>query len=179
MYGKKLHIVLLVFFLSFLALPSGAQESVGLFNSPKGFGAQVRFPENDGIFHSALVFVDIYGVPTSRCSNPGIRVNASRNYILSRRQKGEIGMSFYAGPGVTLGYLRDHDKGRGIDMESLFGKPSPLTKRLAEVKEALEKEAPSTNMSLPQPSMSSAPEKASDRAMVMALFHSTFHSPQT
>lgn len=121
MYGKKLHIVLLVFFLSFLALPSGAQESVGLFNSPKGFGAQVRFPENDGIFHSALVFVDIYGVPTSRCSNPGIRVNASRNYILSRRQKGEIGMSFYAGPGVTLGYLRDHDKGRGIDMESLFG----------------------------------------------------------
>ena len=121
MYGKKLHTLLLVFFLSLPVLPVRAQESLGLFNSPKGFGAQVRLAERNGVFHSAVAFIDIYGVPTSRCSNPGIRVNVSRDYIVSRRRSGDVTTSFYAGPGITLGYLRDHDKGRGIDMDSLFG----------------------------------------------------------
>ena len=121
MYGKKLHTVLLVFLLGLLALPTRAQESLGLYNSPKGFGATVRFAEKDGIFHTIVGYIDIYGVPTSRCSYPGIRFNASRQYIFAREERGEINMTFYAGPGITAGYVRDHDKGRGIDFVSLFG----------------------------------------------------------
>ena len=121
MYGKKLHTVLLVFLLSLLAFPSRAQESVGLYNSFKGFGATVRFPEKDGVFHTVLAYIDIYGVPTSRCSNPGIRFNASRQYVFARKERGDVHMTFYAGPGVTAGYVRDHDKGRGFDLVSLFG----------------------------------------------------------
>ena len=60
-------------------------------------------------------------MPTSRCSYPGIRFSVSRQYVLSRRVNGDVSMTFYAGPGVTVGYVRDHDKGRGIDFVSLFG----------------------------------------------------------
>lgn len=121
MYGKLRYILLLVFSLGLTALPVGAQESLGLYNSVKGFGAVVRTAPSEGIFHSACAFIDIYGVPTSRCSYPGIRVNASRYYTLGQSARGDINYRFYAGPGVTAGYVRDHDKGRGIDLVSLFG----------------------------------------------------------
>lgn len=121
MYGKLRYILLLVFSLGLTALPVGAQESVGLYNSVKGFGAVMRTVPKEGTFHSVCAFVDIYGVPTSRCSYPGIRVNASRYYTLGQSGRGDIKYRFYAGPGVTAGYVRDHDKGRGIDLVSLFG----------------------------------------------------------
>lgn len=110
-----------VLFLSLCALPARAQECIGLFNSIKGFGAEARTSEVDGIFHSATAYVDIYGVATSRCSYPGLRMNVSRNYVISRSSIQDITMTFYAGPGVTAGLVRDHDKGRGLDLTSLFG----------------------------------------------------------
>ena len=117
---SKLHIALPLLLLSLFWVPSAAQESLGVFNSPKGIGATVRLQEKDGIFHTATAFIDIYGVATSRCSNPGLRFNVSRQYVIGRTQRGDVGMSFYAGPGATLGYVRDHDKGFGIDLVSLF-----------------------------------------------------------
>ena len=118
MYGK-LHIVLPLLILSLVCTPSAAQESFGLFSSPKGIGAQIRFPEQDGVFHSACAFIDIYGVATSRCSNPGLRFSVYRQYVLSRLQQSDVSLTFYAGPGATVGYVRDHDKGFGIDLKSL------------------------------------------------------------
>ena len=96
-----------------------AQE-VGLFNSPKGIGLAFHTSEKDGEFHSAAAFVDIYGVATSRCSYPGYKVNLSRQYIFSRAPRDAWSMSFYAGPGISAGYVRDHDKGRGWDLSSLM-----------------------------------------------------------
>ncbi len=121
MYGKLRYIVLLVLFLGLAAPKSGAQESLGIFNSPKGVGAAVRFPETGGIFYSATAFIDIYGVPTSRCSYPGFKANVSRFYVLEHTGRGAAQLTFYVGPGVSAGYVRDHDKGRGIDLVSLFG----------------------------------------------------------
>ncbi|MBR4809890.1 MAG: hypothetical protein IK031_06395 [Bacteroidales bacterium] len=120
MYGK-LHIALPLLVLSLLGAPCAAQESVGLFNSVKGFGATVRLQENDGVFHTATAFIDLYGVATGRCSNPGLRVNVSRQYVLGRMERGDVNLTFYSGPGATLGYVRDHDKGFGIDLRSIVG----------------------------------------------------------
>ncbi len=107
--------------LAALCLPAGAQEA-GFFNSPKGFGAQYRFASSETAFHSATAFVDIYGIPTSRCSSPGFRVNLSRQYILKRIENNGVCYSVYAGPGITAGVVRDHDKGRSLlDMTSLIG----------------------------------------------------------
>ena len=117
----KSHIIVLVLFLSLFALPAGAQESIGLFNSPKGFGAELRTRPSDGIFHSALAYVDIYGVVTSRCSYPGFRLNVSRQYIINSWERGDTRFTWYAGPGISTGYVHDHDKGRGIDLDSLLG----------------------------------------------------------
>ena len=119
MYGK-LHIALLVLSLSLVPIQLGAQESLGLFSSIKGVGATVRFPENNGVFHTVTSFIDIYGVATSRCSNPGIRFNVSRMYVFHRMDRGDVQLTFYAGPGASAGYVRDHDKGRGIDLKSLM-----------------------------------------------------------
>lgn len=98
---------------------SSAQEA-GLFNSPKGFGAMARWSaRNPEVFWAATAYVDIYGVVTSRCSYPGFKFGISRNYSLKTVEADGFRMQFYAGPGLCLGYVRDHDKGRGFDLVSL------------------------------------------------------------
>lgn len=111
--------LLVLNFLLACCIPAAAQE-FGVFNSPKGIGAQLRFPRSGGVFHSATAIVDIYGVPTSRCKDPGYRFNFSRLYVLNTLEKKNCTLLFYAGPGLSLGYVRDHDKGRFIDMKSLI-----------------------------------------------------------
>ncbi|MBQ9462933.1 MAG: hypothetical protein IJU68_04675 [Bacteroidales bacterium] len=112
-------------FITFLALqaatvfPAAAQEA-GIFNSIKGFGAYFSLAEKNGVFHSATAFVDIYGVATSRCSFPGYKFNVSRQYIIREFDKSPVHMRLYAGPGISLGMVHDHDKGRGIDFTSLI-----------------------------------------------------------
>lgn len=103
-----------------VSLPLASQEA-GFFNSPKGLGAQLRFSEQEGIFHSLTAFVDIYGVPTGRCLYPGFRMNVSRQYVLQELDKGDFGMTFYIGPGISAGFVHDHDKGRWFDLTSLVG----------------------------------------------------------
>ncbi len=98
---------------------ASAQEA-GIYNSPKGIGAQFRFADNGSTFYSCTAFVDIYGIPTSRCLYPGYRFNFSRQYIWKKIESSEVQFSFYAGPGVSAGVVRDHDKGRWFDITSLI-----------------------------------------------------------
>ena len=129
----RLYTLLAAVFLASVLVPSGlrAQEA-GLFSSPKGVGGVVRLPEKDNVFHSAKFYVDIYGVVTSRCSYPGYKLNVSRQYIFNRLQREGYTMTFYAGPGVCAGYVRDHDKGRGIDFTSLMSDNQGLMFALSE-----------------------------------------------
>ena len=101
-----------------ISAKSQAQE-IGVFNSAKGIGAAARFYDSPDAFVSTHFFIDIYGVVTSRCSYPGYRFNLSRQYIFARLPRNGFAMVFYAGPGITAGYVRDHDKGRGWDLTSL------------------------------------------------------------
>lgn len=113
---KTFHIVLL---LLLTGLCASAQEA-GVFNSPKGLGAELFLPSNPGSFFTATAYVDIYGIPTSRCKYPGFRVNVSRQFIIQQMQVQDIKLVFYVGPGLSAGFVRDHDKGRGIDLGSLM-----------------------------------------------------------
>jgi len=114
-----LYIPLLTLLLAALCQPAAAQE-LGVYNSIKGIGAQYRSGEKAGVFHSATAFVDIYGVPTSRCRYPGYRFNVTRQYMLRSIEGDKCVFSFYAGPGISFGLVRDHDKGRGFDLTSLI-----------------------------------------------------------
>lgn len=117
---QKLRTILIILALAAGSFSSSYAQEAGLFNSPKGIGAQYRFPVKDGIFHTATGFVDIYGIPTSRCLYPGYRFNFSRQYVISELESNGLRYLFYLGPGVSFGYVRDHDKGRGIDLTSLM-----------------------------------------------------------
>ena len=99
---------------------AASAQDAGIFSSPKGIGATAATGVMDGAFYTLTAFIDIYGVPTSRCLYPGVRINASRQFILGEKQCRGYVMRFYAGPGFTAGYVRDHDKGRGIDLGSLM-----------------------------------------------------------
>ncbi len=120
MYGK-LYTILAALLVAFALQPSSlrAQEA-GLFSSPKGVGAVFRLPQKDNVFHSATFYVDVYGVITSRCSYPGYKLNLSRQYVFKRFQRDGYSMTLYAGPGISAGFVRDHDKRRGIDFSSLM-----------------------------------------------------------
>ena len=98
-----------------------ASQEAGFYNSPKGLGAQFRFGEQEGVFHSLTAFVDIYGVPTGRCLYPGFRMNFSRQYVIQQLNSGDMDMLFYIGPGISSGMVHDHDKGKWFDLQSLVG----------------------------------------------------------
>ena len=120
MYGKlNIYLSAIVSLLLISSFSGGAQD-VGVFNSLKGIGAAARFADTEDAFISTHFYVDIYGVVTSRCSFPGYKANVSRQYIFKRVPCNGYSMTFYAGPGLTAGYVRDHDKGRGVDLTSLM-----------------------------------------------------------
>lgn len=116
----KPHSALTAIFLACVFCVGASAQDAGIFNSLKGIGASVRFPERNGVFHSATAFVDIYGIATSRCSYPGYKANFARQYSLKTWKLDDYSIKMYAGPGLSVGYVRDHDKGRGIDLVSLI-----------------------------------------------------------
>ncbi|MBO6169681.1 MAG: hypothetical protein J6O51_06885 [Bacteroidales bacterium] len=118
---EKLYTLLTAVLLGLLfpTLEANAQEA-GLFNSPKGIGLVFRSAEKADAFNNLTAYVDIYGVATSRCSYPGYKMNFSRLYVFSRKPHDGYSISLYAGPGLSAGYVRDHDKGRGWDISSLM-----------------------------------------------------------
>ncbi|MBQ6556054.1 MAG: hypothetical protein IJL86_00750 [Bacteroidales bacterium] len=117
---RKPHTALLALLICALLLPAkAASQEVGLFSSPKGVGVLWQGAEKNGAFNTAAAYVDIYGVVTSRCSFPGYKANFSRQYVFYRKDAGEWNLTLYAGPGLSAGYVHDHDKGRGVDLSAL------------------------------------------------------------
>lgn len=63
-------------------------------------------------FENIALYAEIYGIPTGRCSSPGVKLCYSHNVILKRMEFETARLSFYAGPGVSAGYLRDAEIGK-------------------------------------------------------------------
>lgn len=84
-----------------------AQNSVGIYNSPRGFGASVQHDMDADHFCTFSLFTDIYGIPSGRTKSPGVHFCFSRNNILMQRSADDVTLSVYAGPGVSLGWGHD------------------------------------------------------------------------
>lgn len=111
---------LLTFLLSLLCLSghisSAADVAGGIFNSPKGFGVSADVKTSQNVLSFSL-FADMYGVFSRKSDVPGVRAEMFFNReILSRKLKYGT-MAFYAGPGASLGYVRDFRK----DFPSVMG----------------------------------------------------------
>ena len=85
--------------------------TAGMFHSLKGIGGCFRFGE----LNSLSVYADMEEVYAGRALYPGLRVSYLRPLALAEKKASDGSVfTFYAGPGVTGGYLRD--KGEWYDI---------------------------------------------------------------
>jgi len=95
----------------FFSVEAEAQNPVcaGIFSSPKGFGLCLDLQKDTLYFESASLLIDMYGIYGGNHSVPGVKANYNFNWIFAGHRGEECTVDFYAGPGVTLGYVRDRD----------------------------------------------------------------------
>ena len=86
-------------------------QDLGVFNSIKGIGLTFHQPVDETEFNSFTLFTEVYGIPTGRTGQVGVKFNYSRNIIFHQTDFENSLLSFYAGPGVSAGYLRDAEFG--------------------------------------------------------------------
>lgn len=109
---KEVAAALVAFFLlPALAWRASAQEpntlSLGTFHSPKGIGLCLETQKEASSFDSIDIIVDMFGILRGEYSSPGIKATYYRNIILRQYESDGCMADFYAGPGVTAGYVRD------------------------------------------------------------------------
>ena len=113
MAGRKEAILLLItlLVLPVLAVQAPAQEykslSLGTFHSPNGLGLCFQSQQEEKSFDSLDVIADTFGILRGDYSSPGFKATYYRGIILSQRHGEGCDADFYAGPGVTAGYVRD------------------------------------------------------------------------
>lgn len=107
----------IIFPLLFLLLQSGwakAQERAqyGLFSSPSGFGARIYIPQTESNgFRRFTLYADCFGLFSGSTRSPGIKADYSNNRYLATMSAGNTSIRAFAGPGFSLGYVADYEKG--------------------------------------------------------------------
>ena len=113
MAGRKEALTLLI---ALLVLPAPAWQapaqeiksiSLGTFHSPKGLGFCIASQQEDKSFDSFDIISDTFGILRGDYSTPGIKATYYRGIILRHSHREDCDADFYAGPGVTAGYVRD------------------------------------------------------------------------
>lgn len=91
-------------------LSCAAQPFLGLYNSTKGFGVNaIRSVPGQNEFDNYTLYADIYGLPLGQSAAPGGFFSYTRDYIFRTIEIDEIVFDFYAGAGVSAGYVRDRE----------------------------------------------------------------------
>jgi hypothetical protein len=105
----KLWLVLVI--LPAFACQAPAQElkslALGTFHSPKGLGLCIESQMDDTSFDSLDIVADMFGILRGDYSIPGIKATYYRGIVLNHHRGDGFDSDFYAGPGVTVGYVRD------------------------------------------------------------------------
>lgn len=85
--------------------------TAGMFHSLKGVGGSFRFGE----LNSLSIYADMEEVYAGRALYPGVRVSYLRPVELAKKEASDGSVfTFYAGPGMTCGYVRDKDEWYGL-----------------------------------------------------------------
>ena len=95
---------------------------IGTMHSPKSLGVTVELP--DDYYHASDFFsllADMHGLWDGTRPMPGVKLSYIRNVTLKEfRLDDSVEASFYSGPGIIAGVVRDSDKAFGF-MTGLTG----------------------------------------------------------
>ena len=83
--------------------------SLGLYNSPKGFGISLDHNATADILNSYTVYADVYGMYTGTNTSAGVKMVYLHSNRLSSIDTDYARFDFYLGPGGSTGYVRDHN----------------------------------------------------------------------
>ena len=88
----------------------GGDYSAGTFHSPKGFGVALDYDTRGPILNSYVLYADIYGIPGDKFNTPGYKFVWTHYNLLGEKSTDESQISFWLGPGLSAGYVHDHEK---------------------------------------------------------------------
>ena len=113
---RNLTSTFLVSFLLLLTSNAYSQDiRIGGYQSMKGLGVTMDIVEKDNSFHSFILYGDCFKVFSGRESWPGAFAAYAYDFSFSKRMfKEGVSASFYSGPGVAAGYVKDNAKDFGI-----------------------------------------------------------------
>lgn len=113
MSANRRHIVCLLALVCFCSGIRAQQTSVGLFSSPKGFGANLQTASGlkTDAFHDLSLYADIYGVTMGKCLQPGVAFNYTYAMVFRRFSWRGMDCRLFTGPGISLGWVREYEKG--------------------------------------------------------------------
>lgn len=100
-------ILLILLFLTSALAASAQVRSAGIFNSVRGIGLAMDFNDRQNSFWTARAWMDISGILQEQTKSPGFKMNASLNIAIRKWENKDCHFTFYAGPGVSGGYVMD------------------------------------------------------------------------
>jgi len=105
-----------LFFLLFVQQKTEAQSlRIGTYQSMKGLGLAADIKDANRGYHSLVLYADCCNVFYGTEKVPGFRTSYAYNiHFLGNDHSNGINVSLYSGPGVTVGYVRDHGKDFGF-----------------------------------------------------------------
>ena len=113
----KPYILFVVSLLLSCLCASAQRPSAGMYNSVKGFGLSFSLQSEDGEMDVFTAYADIYGIPSGRSKVPGAKFNYSHQFVFTTLVFNDAVLDIYAGPGVTAGYVHDHESGFFTDYD--------------------------------------------------------------
>lgn len=111
------HIFLIGLMLSALGMPSAGAQclDLGTYHSPKGFGLCADKQVSDRSFESYTILADVTGVLLGTRASIGGKGTYTYNFVFARGVvDSNVPVDFYAGPGVTAGFVRDLNTDYGV-----------------------------------------------------------------
>lgn len=98
--------------LMILSVTCAEAQTLGIFNSPKGFGITSLFKAgNSGdSFDCMTIYADIYGLPLERADYPGVKICYNRCNVVGAFERASSQQFLYVGPGISAGYVHDFDR---------------------------------------------------------------------
>lgn len=97
--------------MAFSSSAPARERYLGVFNSPKGFGAGILVGSPGGSEVNLInVYADMFGVFSGRTKDVGIAIEYSRDYVISSADFEFSSVTIHGGPGFMTGYLHDYER---------------------------------------------------------------------